>query len=170
MISGAVHANLAFEKVLNMNAIDFAPLLRTAIGFDRLARLAEGSRAAEPQAYPPYNIERVGEDQYVLTMAVAGFSEAEIELEVRADTLTITGKPAQAADAPRSYLHRGIAGRAFERRFVLADHLVVKGAELAHGLLHVSLAREVPEALKPRRIAINSAPASRPQLVEQAAA
>lgn len=152
-----------------MNAIDFSPLLRTAIGFDRLARLVEGSRAAEPQAYPPYNIERVGEDQYVLTMAVAGFSEAEIELEVRADTLTIAGKPAQA-EGPRSYLHRGIAGRAFERRFVLADHLVVKGAELAHGLLHVSLQREVPEALKPRRIAINAAPATRPQLVEQAAA
>jgi len=152
-----------------MNAIDFSPLFRTAIGFDRLARLVEGSRAAEPQAYPPYNIERVGEDQYVLTMAVAGFSDAEIELEVRADTLTITGKPIQA-ETQRSYLHRGIAGRAFERRFVLADHLVVKGAELANGLLHVSLQREVPEALKPRRIAINAAPASRPQLVEQAAA
>lgn len=152
-----------------MNAIDFSPLFRTAIGFDRLARLVEGSRGVEPQAYPPYNIERVGDDQYVLTMAVAGFSDAEIELEVRADTLTITGKPAQT-EAQRSYLHRGIAGRAFERRFVLADHLVVKGAELANGLLHVSLQREVPEALKPRRIAINAAPASRPQLVEQAAA
>ena len=151
-----------------MNATDFSPLFRTAIGFDRLARLVEGSRGAEPQAYPPYNIERVGEDQYVLTMAVAGFSEAEIELELRADTLTITGNPAQT-DAQRSYLHRGIAGRAFERRFVLADHLVVKGAELANGLLHVSLQREVPEALKPRRIAINAAPTSRPQLVEQAA-
>jgi molecular chaperone IbpA len=151
-----------------MNATDFSPLFRTAIGFDRLARLVEGSRGAEPQAYPPYNIERVGEDQYVLTMAVAGFSEAEIELEVRADILTITGKPAQT-ETPRSYLHRGIAGRAFERRFVLADHLVVKGAELANGLLHVSLQREVPEALKPRRIAINAAPTSRPQLVEQAA-
>ena len=153
-----------------MNSIDFSPLFRTAIGFDRLARIAEGSRAAEAQSYPPYNIERVGEDQYVLTMAVAGFSEAEIELEVRADTLTISGKPAAAAPEPRSFLHRGIAGRGFERRFVLADHLVVKGAELANGLLHVSLQREVPEALKPRRIAINAAPASRPQLVEQAAA
>jgi molecular chaperone IbpA len=152
-----------------MNAVDFSPLFRTAIGFDRLARLVDNSRAAEPQAYPPYNIERVGEDQYVLTMAVAGFSDAEIELEVRADTLTIAGKPAQP-EGPRSYLHRGIAGRAFERRFVLADHLVVKGAELANGLLHVSLQREVPEALKPRRIAINAAAPSRPQLVEQAAA
>jgi len=152
-----------------MNTIDFTPLLRTAIGFDRLVRIAEGSRAAEAQSYPPYNIERVGEDQYVLTMAVAGFSDAEIELEVRADTLTITGKPTLAPEA-RSYLHRGIAGRAFERRFVLADHLVVKGAELTNGLLHVSLQREVPEALKPRRIAINAAAPSRPQLMEQAAA
>ncbi len=153
-----------------MNTIDFSPLFRTAIGFDRLARIAEGSRAAEAQSYPPYNIERVGEDQYVLTMAVAGFSDAEIELEVRADTLTITGKPAAPAAESRSFLHRGIAGRAFERRFVLADHLVVQGAELANGLLHVALKREVPEALKPRRIAINAPASSRPQLVEQAAA
>jgi molecular chaperone IbpA len=153
-----------------MNTIDFSPLFRTAIGFDRLARIAEGSRAAEAQSYPPYNIERVGEDQYVLTMAVAGFSEAEIELEVRADTLTISGKPAAPSTEPRSFLHRGIAGRAFERRFVLADHLVVQGAELANGLLHVALKREVPEALKPRRIAINAPAVSRPQLVEQQAA
>jgi molecular chaperone IbpA len=138
------------------------------LGFDEFERALERVAKTASDGYPPYNIERVGEDQYVLTMAVAGFSEAEIELELRADTLTITGKPAQT-DAPRSYLHRGIAGRAFERRFVLADHLVVKGAELANGLLHVSLQREVPEALKPRRIAINAAPASRPQLVEQAA-
>ena len=151
-----------------MNAIDFSPLFRTAIGFDRLARLAEGSRGVEAGAYPPYNIERTGEDQYVLTMAVAGFTDAEIELEVRAETLTITGKPAVQPDAAKNYLHRGIAGRAFERRFVLADHLVVQGAELANGLLHVSLRREVPEALKPRRIAIGGQ--NRPQLVEQQAA
>jgi molecular chaperone IbpA len=151
-----------------MNAIDFSPLFRTAIGFDRLARLAEGSRGVDAQAYPPYNIERTGDDQYVLTMAVAGFTEAEIELEVRADTLTITGKPAAQPEQPKHFLHRGIAGRAFERRFVLADHLVVKGAELANGLLHVALQREVPEALKPRRIAIGGQ--ARPQLVEQQAA
>lgn len=148
-----------------MNAIDFSPLFRTAIGFDRLARIAEGSRGVDAQAYPPYNIERTGEDQYVLTMAVAGFTEAEIELEVRAETLTITGKPAAQSEQPKHFLHRGIAGRAFERRFVLADHLVVKGAELANGLLHVALQREVPEALKPRRIAIGGQ--ARPQLVEQ---
>lgn len=152
-----------------MNAIDFSPLFRTAIGFDRLARLAEGSRGVDAQTYPPYNIERTGDDQYVLTMAVAGFTDAEIELEVRAETLTITGKPGAQPEQAKNYLHRGIAGRAFERRFVLADHLVVKGAELANGLLHVSLQREVPEALKPRKIAIG-APQGRPQLVEQQAA
>ena len=153
-----------------MNAIDFSPLFRTAIGFDRLARLAEGSRGGDAQTYPPYNIERTGEDQYVLTMAVAGFTDAEIELEVRADTLTITGRPAAQPEQAKQYLHRGIAGRAFERRFVLADHLVVKGAELAHGLLHVSLQREVPEALKPRKVAIGNGTQPRPQLVEQQAA
>ncbi len=151
-----------------MNAVDFSPLFRTAIGFDRLARLVEGSRGVDAQAYPPYNIERTGDDQYVLTMAVAGFTDAEIELEVRADTLTITGRPAAQPEQAKNYLHRGIAGRAFERRFVLADHLVVQGAELANGLLHVSLRREVPEALKPRKIAIGAP--SRPQLVEQQAA
>ena len=148
-----------------MNPIDFSPLFRTAIGFDRLARLMESNRPADAQTYPPYNIERTGEDQYVLTLAVAGFAENELEIQLHNDTLTVTGRPVAAPEA-RAYLHRGIAGRAFERRFVLADHLVVKGAELANGLLHVQLQREVPEALKPRRIAIG-APAQ-PRLVEAA--
>lgn len=148
-----------------MNAIDFSPLFRTAIGFDRLARLMEATRPAEAQSYPPYNIERTAEDQYVLTLAVAGFAENELDIQLHNDTLTVTGRPA-AQPEQRAFLHRGIAGRAFERRFVLADHLVVKGAELNHGLLHVQLQREVPEALKPRRIAIG-APAQ-PRLVEAA--
>ncbi|MCS6892291.1 MAG: Hsp20 family protein [Rhodovarius sp.] len=152
-----------------MNTFDFSPLFRTAIGFDRLARLLEGLRAHEVQSYPPYNIERTGEDQYVLTLAVAGFSEKELEVEVRNDTLTITGRPAEQQQ-PRAYLHRGIAGRAFERRFVLADHLVVKGAHLENGLLHIYLEREVPEALKPRRIPIGTAPATGPKLVVEASA
>ena len=152
-----------------MNTIDFSPLFRSAIGFDRLARLAEGSRGVDAQAYPPYNIERTGEDQYVLTMAVAGFTDAEIELEVRAETLTITGRPAAQPEQAKNYLHRGIAGRAFERRFVLADHLVVKGAELTNGLLHVSLQREVPEALKPRKIAIGAPQARLVEQLQQAA-
>lgn len=138
---------------------DLAPLFRTAIGFDRLARLVDtASEAAPVPAYPPYNIEKTGEDAYRLTMAVAGFSEADLELVVRDNTLFISGRV--AAEAPKSeMLHRGIAGRAFERRFVLADHLVVEGADLQHGLLHVALKRVVPEALRPRRIAIGAAAA-----------
>ena len=133
---------------------DLAPLFRTAIGFDRLARLVDTATEAAPvPAYPPYNIEKTGEDAYRLTMAVAGFSESDLDLVVRDNTLVISGRV--SADAPKSeMLHRGIAGRAFERRFVLADHLVVEGADLRHGLLHVALKRVVPEALRPRHIAI----------------
>ena len=138
---------------------DLAPLFRTAIGFDRLARLVDTATEAAPApAYPPYNIEKTGEDSYRLTMAVAGFSEADLDLVVRDNTLFISGRV--ATDAPKpEMLHRGIAGRAFERRFVLADHLVVEGADLQHGLLHVALKRVVPEAMRPRRIAIGAAAA-----------
>ncbi len=152
-----------------MNAIDFSPLMRTAIGFDRFARLLDGARAQPDTAsYPPYNIEVVGEDQYVLTMAVAGFAPEDIEIMVREDTLLVSGKAGDAQAEPgreRRFIHRGIAGRAFERRFVLADHLVVHGAQMEHGLLHIALKREMPEALKPRRIAIQ---AGRP-VIEQSA-
>ncbi len=140
---------------------DFAPLFRTAIGFDRLARLMDSAVETAPTpAYPPYNIEKVGDDRYRLTVAVAGFGPDEIELVARDNTLTVSGKPATAA-ADGELLYRGIAGRAFERRFVLADHIVVEGADLRNGLLSVDLARVVPEALKPRRIAIG---ARRPEL------
>ncbi|MDB5413505.1 MAG: heat-shock protein [Rubritepida sp.] len=140
-----------------MNTIDFSPLLRTAIGFDRFARLLDGARAqADGPAYPPFNIEATGDDSYVLTMAVAGFGPDDIELVVREDTLLVSGKAPQPEGPERRFVHRGIAGRAFERRFVLADHLVVQGARIENGLLHVALKREVPEALKPRRIEIQS--------------
>jgi molecular chaperone IbpA len=140
-----------------MNAFDVSPLMRTAIGFDRMARLVETARAAsEGPAYPPYNIEKTAEDSYVLAMAVAGFAPDDIELTVHENTLTIAGKAPPAGDE-RRMLYRGIAGRAFERRFVLADHIVVQGASLENGLLHVALRREVPEALKPRRIEIAAA-------------
>ena len=135
---------------------DFAPLFRTAIGFDRLARLVDTAQeSAATQAYPPYNIERTGDDSYRLTMAVAGFSPDDIELVVKDNTLFITGR-VKAEAAKGEVLYRGIAGRAFERRFVLADHIQVDGADLQTGLLHVGLKRVVPEALKPRRIAIGS--------------
>ena len=142
-----------------MNAFDLSPLLRAAIGFDRMARLVETARAAsEGPSYPPYNIEKAGEDSYVLTMAVAGFSEADIDITAQNNTLTIAGRPQPQPEDGRSFLHRGIAGRAFERRFVLADHIVVEGADLANGLLHVALKQVVPETLKPRRIPVQSAP------------
>ena len=136
------------------------PLFRTAIGFDRLARLADtASTAAAAPAYPPYNIEKTGEDAYRLTMAVAGFGPDNIEMVVKDNTLIVSGRLADEP-AKTEVLHRGIAGRAFERRFVLADHIVVDGADLQHGLLHVGLKRVVPEALKPRRIAIGSGQAA----------
>ena len=137
-----------------MTTFDFAPLFRTAIGFDRLARLMDTAASApEATSYPPYNIEKTGDDSYRLTMAVAGFRPEELDLVVKENTLVISGKVNNAGQKGE-VLYRGIAGRAFERRFVLADHIVVDGADLQNGLLHVGLKRVVPEALKPRRIEI----------------
>jgi molecular chaperone IbpA len=144
-----------------MNALNLSPLFRTAIGFDRLARLADTAAAADT-SYPPYNIEKTGEDSYRLTMAVAGFGPEDIELTVKDNTLLVAGRVTQEA-SQSELLYRGIAGRAFERRFVLADHIVVDGADLQNGLLHVGLKRVVPEEAKPRRIAIGSAPAAQIQ-------
>jgi len=139
-----------------MTTFDFAPLFRTAIGFDRLARLMDtAASAAEAPSYPPYNIEKTGEDTYRLTMAVAGFRPDELDMVVKDNTLVVSGKVANDAQKGE-VLYRGIAGRAFERRFVLADHIVVDGADLQNGLLHVGLKRVVPEALKPRRITIGA--------------
>jgi len=139
--------------------IDFSPLFRTAVGFDHLAAMLEEASRAENNGYPPYNIELSGEDRYRISMAVAGFSEADLELEVKENLLRIAGKKADES-AQTQFLHRGIANRAFERRFQLADHVRVEGAHLKDGLLHVDLVREIPEAMKPRRIEIgNLAPA-----------
>jgi molecular chaperone IbpA len=148
---------------------DLSPLFRTAIGFDRLARLVDTAQAAPAaSSYPPYNIEKTGEDSYRLTMAVAGFSPDDIEMVVRDNTLFITGRT-QAEEQQNEVLYRGIAGRPFERRFVLADHIQVDGADLQNGLLHVGLKRIVPEALKPRRIAIGaSGTTARPVLANDA--
>ena len=144
-----------------MTTVDFAPLFRTAIGFDRLARLVDTAAAGQDaQSYPPYNIERTGEDTYRLTMAVAGFRPADLDLTVKDNTLVVSGRVSN--EGPKTeMLYRGIAGRAFERRFVLADHIVVEGADVQNGLLHVGLKRVVPEALKPRKIVIgNASPAA----------
>jgi molecular chaperone IbpA len=147
-----------------MDRFDFSPLFRSTIGFDRLARLADAANTAP--SYPPYNIEKTGKDAYRLTMAVAGFAPEEIDLTVHENTLLVSGK-AKKEDTSVRYLHRGIARRAFDRRFSLADHIRVVGANLANGMLHVDLAHELPEAMKPRKIAIVS---EQPEVVEKKAA
>ena len=137
-----------------MTTFDFSPLFRTAIGFDRMARLMDSAvSGAEAPSYPPYNIEKTGDDTYRLTMAVAGFRPEDLDLTVKENTLVVSGR-VSGEGQKGEVLYRGIAGRAFERRFVLADHIVVDGADLVNGLLHVGLKRVVPEALKPRKIAI----------------
>lgn len=143
-----------------MTNIDFAPLFRTAIGFDRLARLVDtATSSTDAQSYPPYNIEKTGDDTYRITMAVAGFRPEDLDLTVKDNTLVVSGRiPAEAQKT--EVLYRGIAGRAFERRFVLADHIVVEGADVNLGLLHVNLKRLVPESLKPRKIQIGGAAAA----------
>jgi molecular chaperone IbpA len=137
-------------------AYDFAPLFRTAIGFDRLARLVD-TLPQDTVAYPPYNIEKTAEDSYRLSLAVAGFSADDIELTVKDNSLYVAGRVAEEA-SKGEFLHRGIAARAFSRRFALADHMVVEGADIANGMLNVTIKRVVPEALKPRRIPISAAP------------
>jgi molecular chaperone IbpA len=138
-----------------MTTFDFSPLFRSTVGFDRMQRLLESAqRADEANGYPPYNIEKLEENAYRITMAVAGFAEADIDIEVKDGVLTVGGKHAEDA-TERTFLHRGIAGRAFRRSFQLADHVKVQGAVLENGLLHIELAREIPEAMKPRKIAIN---------------
>jgi molecular chaperone IbpA len=143
---------------------DFAPLYRSGVGFDRLARMLDEASSFEVPTYPPYNIERVSEDEYRITMALAGFTADDVNLEVKGQALTVTGKKADKMDAKAEYLHQGIAARNFERRFQLADHVEVTGADLSHGLLHIQLKRSIPEALKPRNIAIRTG--SEPKTIE----
>lgn len=140
-----------------MRSYDFSPLYRSTVGFDRLASLLDAAASDTGQnGYPPYNIERTGETAYRITMAVAGFSEEDISIEAQQNKLTITGKKEAAEDENTRYLHRGIATRSFQRQFDLADYVEVKAATLENGLLHVDLAREIPEAMKPRQIEISS--------------
>ena len=139
-----------------MRAFDLSPLFSTTVGFDRMARMLEQMPSETAPTYPPYNIEKTGENAYCVTLAVAGFGDNEIAIEVKESLLTVTGKLAKENGANESYLHRGIATRAFERRFNLADHIQVTGAALDRGLLHIDLVRELPEALKARKIAIDT--------------
>ncbi|KAB0678779.1 Hsp20 family protein [Aureimonas leprariae] len=141
-----------------MRPVDFAPLYRSTVGFDRLfSRLDTLAQSDAAPAYPPYNIERTGENAYRVTMAVAGFGESDLSIESRENTLTVKGEKAEEKAEGVEVLHRGIASRAFERRFQLADHVEVKGATLKNGLLHVDLVRVIPEAMKPRKIEIATA-------------
>ena len=135
---------------------DLTPLYRSTVGFDRLGRMLNEASAFESPAYPPYNIERLSEDEYRITMAVAGFAPEDIAIEVKGNALTVSGKKAEQAETKTEFLHQGIAARAFERRFQVADHVQVQGADMENGLLHVSLKREVPESLKPRSIPVNA--------------
>ncbi|MSU90401.1 Hsp20 family protein [Rhodobacteraceae bacterium 2CG4] len=143
-----------------MRTYDFTPLYRSTIGFDRLANVLDSvlTNDVGGQTYPPYNIEKTGDDAYRITLAVAGFTDDELTIEAREGQLVISGKKAAGEGEP-NFLYRGIATRAFERRFQLADHVRATGAATENGLLHVDLVREVPEALKPRKIEIGQAPA-----------
>lgn len=141
-----------------MRTIDFSPLFRNSVGFDRMQQLVESALQHDgaANAYPPYNIEQTGDDGYSITMAVAGFGPDDLDVTVTENKLVVTGKLAKDDDAEQSYLYRGIAGRAFERRFELADHIKVVGADLVNGLLQIDLKREIPEEKKPKTIAINT--------------
>ena len=138
-----------------MRTIDLSPLYRSVVGFDRLADLLDSASTEAATGYPPYNIERTAENAYRVEIAVAGFKPEELNIEVKENLLTVQGRKT-ANDEPRRFLHRGLAERNFERRFQLADYVVVSDARLADGLLSISLQRELPEALKPRRIEIAS--------------
>lgn len=141
-----------------MHALDFSPLFRSTVGYDRLSKMLETTLTADNAvSYPPYNIVKLNDDEYRITMAVAGFSGKDIDITAKENQLIVQGKASEREDAKEvTYLHRGIAERAFERRFQLADHIRVKGASLDNGLLTVELVREIPEAAKPRKIEIKA--------------
>jgi len=158
------------KEDVRMRQFDLTPLYRSTIGFDRLGSLLDTLTAFEGDApsYPPYNIERVGENDYRISMAVAGFAHKDLNIEVKENTLSIRGEKKTEVENT-TYLHRGIASRSFERRFQVADHVVVKGASLENGLLHVDLVRELPESMKPRTIPI-ATKTDKPRVIDSKAA
>lgn len=151
-----------------MRTFDLSPLYRASVGFDNLTRLFDATRLDDVPSYPPYNIVKSGEDAYRITFAVAGFSGQDLDVQVENQTLTVRGKITQDETSP-TFLHRGIAGRSFERKFELADHIQVSGAQMENGLLHIDLKREIPEALKPRKIAIAADASNTQKTIAQAA-
>ncbi len=161
-----------------MRGVDLTPLLRATVGFDRMMNLLDTQtrldQGDQGDTYPPYNIEKIGDDEYRIIMAVAGFGEADLEVTAKENSLVVAGKkdkaPEAQAQARERYLHRGIATRAFERRFDLADHIRVAGARVENGLLHIELVRELPEAMKPRSIAIETVAPKPAKVLEDKAA
>ena len=151
-----------------MQTIDLTPIYRTMVGFDRVASMMDSaSRLDGSQGYPPYNIEKIGDNEFGIELAVAGFGEADLDIETKEGLLTVTGKTGSSEDGgKREFLHRGIAERSFIRRFQLADHIIVSGAELQNGMLRIKLLRELPEAMKPRKITIGAEAAARPHVIE----
>ncbi len=154
-----------------MRHVDFSPLYRSTVGFDQLFTMLDSLAQPEGgQSYPPYNIERTGEDAYRISMAVAGFSENEISIEAHRNVLTVKGERKEETNEGSEVLYRGIASRAFERRFQLADHVEVTGASLKNGLLHIDLKRNIPEEMKPRKVEISAASAKTAKQIEAKAA
>jgi molecular chaperone IbpA len=150
-----------------MRHFDLTPLYRSTVGFDRLAQLMDSFGGGEDAPYPPYNIERLTENQYRITMAVAGFRQDELKIDVKESSLVVRGeKKAETGEAEKRYLHRGIASRSFERRFQLADYVEVKGASLNDGLLNIDLERNLPERMKPRTVAIGSGSSAETKQIE----
>jgi len=147
-----------------MQTVDFTPFYRSTVGFDRLFSRLDSVVGQEPKTYPPYNIEKVGDNAYRVSIAVAGFTADEIGIEAKENSLTVKGGKTQPTEEKREFLHRGIAERAFELRFQLAEYVEVAGAALENGLLHIELKREIPESKKARQIAINGA--AQPQTIE----
>ena len=144
-----------------MNTIDLSPLYRNSVGFDRMGSLLDNALRSQKAGvgFPPYDIETTGEDQYTITLAIAGFEESELDIQVEHGVLSVRGKKADEEEE-KSYLYRGIANRSFERKFNLADYIEVRGAELKNGLLTINLVKEIPEAMKPRTISIKAAGAT----------
>ena len=155
-----------------MRSYDLSPLYRATVGFDRMMNLLDSAARVDESApsYPPYNIEKIGEDSYRISMAVAGFAEEELDLTVTENSLVISGKKDKAVEKDAKFLHRGIANRSFQRSFELADHIRVAGAALENGLLHIDLVREIPEAMKPRSIKIEAKTPSAAKVIEDQAA
>ncbi len=154
-----------------MRSVDLTPLLRATVGFDRMMNLLDAqTRLDQGDGFPPYNIEKIGEDEYRITMAVAGFGEDDLDVTVKENSLTIKGKKTDAEQDKVKYLYRGIATRSFERRFELADHIKVTGARLENGFLSLDLVREVPEAMKARTIKISGTRGPKPKVIEGSAA